>query len=175
MTKRKTTSLLPSRDSRMKSVRSRKARQVKFLKAFLTAGTVAGAVHLTKITRQTHQTWLETDPNYVARFSDARKELAERVEAEMWRRGVEGVEEPAFYKGERIGFVRKRSDQCLIHLAKVMLPATRRDRERTLLEQSEEMTVAQRERASQFTASELEEFNNAAQTCERLLRGDDDE
>ena len=57
----------------------------------------------------------------------AREEAADTLEAEARRRAIEGVEEPVFHKGERVGTVRKHSDLLLIFLLKGARPQKFRD------------------------------------------------
>ena len=57
----------------------------------------------------------------------AREEAADTLEAEARRRAIEGVEEPVFHKGQRVGTVRKYSDLLLIFLLKGVRPQKFRD------------------------------------------------
>lgn len=74
---------------------------------------------------------------YEARHKDAAlaKEWDEAVESaideaeqELWRRGVQGVREPVFQKGERVGHIRRYSDTALLAILKAKRPALYRER-----------------------------------------------
>lgn len=53
--------------------------------------------------------------------------FADRLEAEMARRAIEGVDKPVFYKGEEVGSIREYSDTLAITLAKAVRPARFRE------------------------------------------------
>jgi hypothetical protein len=70
------------------------------------------------------------DLAYAEKFASAREEAVDLLEGEALRRAVQGVEEPVFYKGERVdkGQVRRYSDVLLIFLLKANRPVKFRDR-----------------------------------------------
>jgi hypothetical protein len=105
-----------------------KARQAKFLEAFVEVGTVHGAAKLVGIDNKTHYFWLQKDAEYAAAYAEAQRDAVDRLAAEAQRRAVEGVDEPVFYKGEVAGHIRRYSDTLLIFLLKARDPATYRDR-----------------------------------------------
>ena len=73
--------------------------------------------------RSSHYRWLEHDPDYREAFDLARQETAHRLEAEAYRRAVEGVEKPVgWYMGQPGGYVREYSDKLLIVLLKGAFP-----------------------------------------------------
>ena len=53
--------------------------------------------------------------------------LADALEQEARRRALEGVEEPVFCRGERVGVIRRYSDALLILLLKAKRPEQFRD------------------------------------------------
>lgn len=68
---------------------------------------------------QTHYEWLQSDTDYAAAFDAATEDAGDVLEAEAWRRAVDGVEEPTgWYQGVPGGKVRKDSDTLLIFLLK---------------------------------------------------------
>lgn len=152
---------------RPQSVRARKAGQIRFLEAFAATGTVTGAARKTKINRQTHKKWLDTDPEYASRFSDAKEELADDLETELRQRALEGWDEPVFHKGESVGFVRRRSDTCLVHL----LNATRTESLRDRQEKSSSYPGLDDEHLKSMTDGQLEEVAEALGTVRRLVEG----
>ena len=108
--------------------RSRKAKQTAFLKAYRESGTLSGAARSTNVSRSSHRRWLQQDPEYVGKFGDVNEEATDALEQEARRRALEGVEEPVFYKGERVGSIRKFSDQLLMLLLMAKRPNQFRER-----------------------------------------------
>lgn len=95
----------------------REARQRAFLEAFRTFGVVTAAANAAGIHRLTHYEWLKDDPTgYGAEYAHAEGVAIDRLEQEARRRALVGVDEPVFYKGERIGAIRKYSDSLLMFL-----------------------------------------------------------
>ena len=99
-----------------------------FLTNFAKLGNITYAAKAAGIERTTHYLWLEKDAEYVERFNTAKEAAADLLEAEVLRRGVKGVLEPVFYKGEICGRVRKYSDVLLIFLTKATRPEKFRDK-----------------------------------------------
>ena len=86
-----------------------------FLAAFRATGNVRLACKATSVGRSSHYRWLEKDPEYREAFELAKEDAADILEAEAYRRAVEGVEEPVgWYKGVPGGMVREYSDILLI-------------------------------------------------------------
>ncbi len=91
-------------------------------------GTITHAATKAGINRKTHYNWLESDPEYAARFKEADEEATDNLEREARRRAVEGVDEPVFYQGDIVGHIRKMSDTLLIFLLKGAKPEKYRER-----------------------------------------------
>ncbi len=69
------------------------------------------------------------DRAFQAALKAAEEVAADRLEAEAWRRAVEGVERPVgWYKGQPGGYVREYSDILLIFLLKGLRPEKYRER-----------------------------------------------
>jgi len=84
---------------------------------------VVRACEVSGVGRSSHYRWLEHDPDYREAFDLARQETAHRLEAEAYRRAVEGVEKPVgWYMGQPGGYVREYSDKLLIVLLKATMP-----------------------------------------------------
>lgn len=98
-----------------------------FLSSYSACGNVSDAARAAGISRITHYDWLKNDTDYAAAFAEARETAADYIEAEIYRRGVEGIEQPIFYKGEQVGSVQRYSDKLLIVLAKALRPEKFRD------------------------------------------------
>lgn len=76
-------------------------KQRAFLKAYVEAGgIVASAARLARVHRSDHYLWLKQEAAYAAAFADAHEEACELHEAEVYRRGVVGIQEPVVYQGE---------------------------------------------------------------------------
>ncbi len=105
------------------------AQQRALLVAFLETGNVRRACEVAKVGRSSHYRWLEQHKAYREAFNVAKQCAADLLEAEAYRRAVEGVEEPVgWYKGKPGGVVRKYSDVLLIFLLKGLRPEKYRDR-----------------------------------------------
>jgi hypothetical protein len=77
---------------------------------------------------RTHRYWMQKDAVYVEAFQRAEAVVADRIEDEMFRRGVEGVERGVWYNGVQVGTERHYSDTLLIFAAKGAMPEKYRDR-----------------------------------------------
>ncbi len=106
----------------------RRVLQDRFLDAFEKVGNLTTAAQLATIDRQTHYNWLKSDPGYKERFADTEEKAHDGLEQEARRRAVVGVDEPVYYKGEVVGYVRKMSDVLLIFLLKGARPEKYRER-----------------------------------------------
>ena len=95
----------------------------KFLELYSEIGEVAAAAVGAGVHRSTHYEWLASDPAYKAAFEGpAKKILADRMEAEMYRRAVRGVDKPIYHKGKKIDVIKQYSDILLIFGLKGALP-----------------------------------------------------
>jgi hypothetical protein len=100
-----------------------------FLEAF--AGphpTVSHAAKAAGIGRRTVYDWLERDAEFRQAFADAEQEAFDTLEREAVRRAAEGVEEPVYAGGKKVGSIRKYSDTLLIFLLKGARPSKFRER-----------------------------------------------
>ncbi len=100
----------------------------KFLEAFRQTGNVTEAAEKAGVNRATPYKWRKKDPKFAKAWEEAEQEAADRLEREAWRRAVEGVEEPVYYKGKQIDSIRKYSDTLLIFLLKGNRPEKYADR-----------------------------------------------
>jgi hypothetical protein len=99
-----------------------------FLAAFSQYGNVTRAAEAAGCDRHSHALWLKKDPAYAEAFEQAKAMACDRIEQEIYRRGVEGWDEPVWYEGRQVGMLRRYSDTLLIFLAKGMMPQKYRDR-----------------------------------------------
>jgi hypothetical protein len=98
-----------------------------FLEALRQHGNISKAARACGIQRSGVYEWRDQDEAFAARWEDAIEEAGDVLEDELFRRAVEGVTEPVFYKGEICGAVRKRSDTCLIFALKGAKPEKYRE------------------------------------------------
>jgi hypothetical protein len=99
-----------------------KAKQQKrFLDEYRKCGNIVLSAKRSKVGPTKHYDWLD-DAEYESQFAVAQEEAVQHLEAEVYRRGVEGVNEPVWYQGQRCGVVRKYSDTLLIFLLKGTQP-----------------------------------------------------
>lgn len=99
----------------------------KFLTALAECGNVSRACKKAGIARQTAYRTRKEEPEFAALWDEAISVAVGLLEDEAWRRAREGVLEPEFYKGEKVGTVRKFSDTLLIFLLKAHRPALYRE------------------------------------------------
>jgi hypothetical protein len=115
--------------SPFRHIQHRKKRR--YLKALVeTGGNVTRACELAGVDRSTPYTpqW-RGDPVLAKALEQAREMAIDALEAEVIRRGFEGVEEPVgWYKGQPGGYVRKYSDVLLIFKLKAAKPDVYADR-----------------------------------------------
>ncbi len=105
------------------------AQQQSFFSGYIKIGTITGAAREAGIDPTYHYKWLETDPEYPAKFKIAHQTASELLVEEGRRRAYQGVEEPTgWYRGEPGGFVKRYSDSLLIFLIKGAFPDIYKDR-----------------------------------------------
>jgi hypothetical protein len=99
-----------------------KKRQL-FLEVLAKTGNVSQAAEAIGVRRQTAYEHRAADPEFAKAWEAALEIAADALEAEAWRRAVDGVDEPVgWFKGEAGGTVRKYSDTLLIFLLKGARP-----------------------------------------------------
>lgn len=99
------------------------SKQRAFLSAFRESGNVRLACEVAGVARSSHYRWLRDEPAYQEAYGVDLENAADILEAEAYRRAVEGVEEPVgWYRGEAGGTVRKFSDSLTMFLLKGLRP-----------------------------------------------------
>ena len=103
-----------------------------FLAAYSKYGNMSKAARMADISRNAIYDWLETDQEFAQAFRTAEAAALEYLEAEAWRRAVEGspYERTSYWHGEPVGTDRKieYSDQLLTLLLRARAPEKYRDR-----------------------------------------------
>ena len=119
-------------NERIKKTRSpvvnRRIAQPAFLAAYAKCGNITNAARAAGISWSTHRLWLRDDEKYREAFELAEGVLIGQLEDEAWRRAVEGIEKPVFYKGVQCGSYRRYSNRLLIMLLKCRKPKKYGDR-----------------------------------------------
>lgn len=101
-----------------------------FLMAYGELGTVTSAAKVVGIGRTTHYAWIESDAKYRKAFEAARLTYVDKLEAELYRRAIEGVARPVFQGGKQVGEIREYSDLLLIVALRANNPEKYCDRRR---------------------------------------------
>jgi hypothetical protein len=89
---------------------------------------VSKACAAVDISRQTAYSRRENDEAFAKAWDKALTIAVGALEDEVHRRAFEGVEEPVFNKGVRVGSIRRYSDTLAIFLLKAHAPAKYRER-----------------------------------------------
>lgn len=74
------------------------------------------------VDRKTIFNWRNEDPEFAAAWLEAVEEGTDRIEAEAFRRAVDGVSRPVFQQGCEVGRVQEYSDTLLMLLIKGRRP-----------------------------------------------------
>ena len=88
-------------------------------------GQVCASAYGVGLNKTTIYDCREKDPAFDAAVLEAQERYRDWVDAEIRRRGIEGIEEPVFYQGRVVGWVRKFSDALAIAHAKAHDPRYR--------------------------------------------------
>jgi hypothetical protein len=101
-------------------------------KAFLAAlrrnGVITTACEAAGVGRTTVYDKRNADPVFAAAWDEALIEAADRIEAEVIRRAVDGYDAPVWYKGELVGVNREFSDQLAQFVLKGHKPEKYKER-----------------------------------------------
>ena len=79
--------------------------------------------------------------NFLKRFEAASLRYQETLDAEIDRRGVEGIEKPVFYKGKEVARVKEYSDNLLMFRRKKLDPSYRDNHETQVHVSSTEVKI----------------------------------
>lgn len=116
------------RDHPRGSPKMKRKLQVRFLTEYALCGNVTLAARNAGISNTTHWRWSREDDGYREAWAEAQEHAADMMEQEATRRALVGTLEPVFYKGEKVGHIRKYSDLLMIFMLKGMRPEKYRDR-----------------------------------------------
>ncbi len=97
--------------------------KIMFLSALAVCGVVAMASRIAGINRNTIYSSWQHDEAFMKQFNFAKTRPAcDILEAEAWRRAVDGVDKPLFHNGEVVATITTYSDTLLQTLLKANMP-----------------------------------------------------
>lgn len=102
-------------------------RDAAFFAALAQGAPVTQALATCGYTRSSAYRWKDEDPAFAQQWEQAVDTAVELMEREADRRAIEGVLEPVYWRGQKIGEVRKYSDVLLIFRLKALRPDKYRD------------------------------------------------
>jgi hypothetical protein len=88
-------------------------RQKQFLAELRRLGTDNHAADSVGISTDIVQKWKKTDADFLAEYEKANEFVTDMGKRALMQRGVEGVVEPVYQGGKKVGHVRRYSDRCL--------------------------------------------------------------
>jgi hypothetical protein len=106
----------------------RPKKQAAFLTAYSACGNITEAARRAGLHRRRVYDWQEHDVPFSLAFNIAKEMAGDELEAEAWRRAVEGWDEPVYQNGKLAGYIRKKSDALLVLLLKAAKPEKYRER-----------------------------------------------
>lgn len=123
-----------------------------FLDTLRETANVTLAARSVGITLGTAYKHRKDDALFAERWAEAIDEAVDMLEAEAHRRAFQGTEEPVFYKGDEVGYVRKYSDPLTMFLLKAHRPDKYRERSEVKQEISGGMQLNDTTRAARLAA-----------------------
>lgn len=101
-----------------------------YIAQYAMTGNLGDAAACARISLKTGWNWRHDDKDtaFHGALAVAKGIACDRIEAEIRRRAIEGVDEPVFQGGRLVGTVRKFSDTLLIFMAKGAMPEKYRER-----------------------------------------------
>jgi hypothetical protein len=91
-------------------------------------GNVREATDAAGISRTLAYAWRDKDEGFREAWDDSVNEAVDRMEREMWRRGIEGFDRPVIYQGEITDTYTDYSDSLLLTLIKGHRPEKYKER-----------------------------------------------
>lgn len=109
-------------------------RQEAVIEEYRICGNLRMACERAEVSTTSHYRWLETDASYRQVWEVAKEDAADLLEAEAWRRAVEGVRKPVgpWKDGAPAGYVQEYSDRLLLALLKGLRPGKYAERRVTV-------------------------------------------
>lgn len=89
-----------------------------FFETLAATDHVQKAVAASGLARRSVYAWRDSDPEFAQRWTDAREAYVDKLEAEAYRRAVEGTEKGVWHLGALVGTERQYSDSLLALMLK---------------------------------------------------------
>lgn len=89
-----------------------------FFETLAATDHVQKAVTASGLARRSVYAWRDSDPEFAQRWTDAREAYVDKLEAEAYRRAVEGTEKGVWHQGAMVGTERQYSDSLLALMLK---------------------------------------------------------
>lgn len=103
-------------------------KEATFLDCLRDGQSVTAACIDAGIARSTAYEWRDADDTFRQSWDEAVEEGTDRLEDEALRRARDGVNEPVYYKGHKVGDIRRYSDTLTIFLLKARRPEKFKER-----------------------------------------------
>lgn len=116
------------------SAKAEREAQLRFLEHFSQTGNMTYTCRETKVSRRRVRKWLlSDDERFIAEYNEAAEQASELLEREIYRRAVEGWEEPVFFKGEQAWKRDPRTNALVLDAHGEPIPQAVRKFDSTLL------------------------------------------
>lgn len=99
----------------------RLAKYNQVLSLYSELGTIGACLKAAKVDYRTYLRWKE-DPEFVFMLNEAQQQFNSKIEMEMLRRAVDGVDEPVVSAGRYLGTKKKYSDDLIKVIARAHQP-----------------------------------------------------
>jgi hypothetical protein len=109
-------------------IKKREKRMADAIEAYREHGTVSNACRVSGIARSTWYRWINESVEFAEQVKDAEMDAAEALEEEARRRAAEGIDEPVYYQGRVVGYIKRYSDNLLMFLLKGAMPDKYKER-----------------------------------------------
>jgi hypothetical protein len=119
----------------------------RFLKALARCGTVSHASRIAGVSNRHAHRQREKDPRFAQAWIEAERRFTDRAERELFRRAIDGVEEPIYQGGKLVGTKLVYSDSLLLAVVKARKPDLYRERSTVEHALAGPVVDAQRQRA----------------------------
>lgn len=96
-----------------------------FLSSYRITGKVQRSAALAGVSCRAIQKWRQEFPEFEEEFRESHIAWVEHLKTEIYRRAVEGWDEPVYQKGELVGTVRKYDSKLLMYLTSQADPSFR--------------------------------------------------
>ena len=104
-----------------------------FLQSYVLCGSISDATQAVVVRgvpmeRSTPARWAREFPEFADKMAVAREEVNDQIEKEIYRRAVDGWDEPVYQGGAQVGTIHKYDSTLLIFMAKANMPEKYRDK-----------------------------------------------